>query len=126
MAFAEALTKWQQQVDKDLNFHLEDINRKKLKLAEEEAKVRAELQTPKDPRGIEFEAKYTNAVSDYADQKRIYEELVAMKDIGPEPLSHTGSLFFHADNIRYVCQKAGHAVPKWFSDKYGHLFEKEF
>lgn len=68
MAFAEALIRWHQKVDADLNARLEDINREQLELAEDEARIRTELQKPKDFQGVKFDVTDIKAVSDFADQ----------------------------------------------------------
>lgn len=124
MAFAEALTQWHQSINKGLTSRLEIINQVRLKLAEEEDKIRTELQTIKDSCGVVFEAENNNAIWNCDDQKRIYEELSTMSGVDRELLKQVGSLFSHADNIRYVCDTVGQDVPTWFREKYGYLFKK--
>ena len=53
------------------------------------------------------------------DRERIYNELES---------TFTGenlhSLFFNADNVRFVCEMRGVELPQWFRDKYAHVFIK--
>jgi hypothetical protein len=65
-------------------------------------------------------------IYDRMDQIRILKDMDndLPHDIFIENTRHgkCGSLFFHADNIRYVYATVNKKCPKWFINKYGHLF----
>lgn len=35
-----------------------------------------------------------------------------------------GSVFWHCDNIRFICESERVNVPQWYSEKYGHMFAR--
>ena len=59
-----------------------------------------------------------------ADQIRILEHMMTT-NIPIHKVPSLGSLFTHVDNIRYIYDNDGAALPEWYRDKYGHLFENK-
>ena len=69
-----------------------------------------------------FDTSYNgNSLTSHADQYRITQDIV--RDLGAEEKLDY-SIFSHVDNVRFVYAQANKVCPKWFSDKYGHLFVK--
>lgn len=68
-----------------------------------------------------------NSVSDINDQRLII--LYMCEKIPKEGrnsfVEKCPSMFGHADNVRYTCKIHDFEEPKWFKEKYGHLYAKK-
>ena len=40
-------------------------------------------------------------------------------------IKQCSGMFFHADNVRCVCEHHGFEEPAWFKEKYSHLYAKK-
>ncbi len=63
-------------------------------------------------------------LNDPDDQVRIYNYLCSYPAYDNTKQS-SASLFYHADNIQWLCKELGADVPAWFKEKYGHLLHVE-
>ena len=68
-----------------------------------------------------------NGVSDVDDQKKIIYDMYRNLDEDKfEAFSdRCPPMFMHADNVRYCYNENNMKEPEWFSEKYGHIYNKK-